>query len=1028
MKNLIYFLLVCCLLTTKLDAQVEPKREMRATWMASVANIDWPKYEHRGKPELQKQELIRMLDLYQTIHLNAIFLQVRPECDALYNSSYEPWSRYLSWTQGTDPGYDPLQFAIEEAHKRGIEVHAWMNPYRINASTSDGGDYYAPGHVYLEHPEWALEYPDGKKILNPGIPEVMSYLGKIVEDVAANYNVDGIHFDDYFYAYGGTDPSLDSEEYNMYGGGLSLGDWRRQNINRMIDTVYTAIQKTNPNIRFGVSPFGIYKNGVPQGIIGLDSYSQIYCDPLAWLDAGSVDYLTPQQYWPTGGAQDFETLTGWWSNECYQRGRHHYPGQGTYRLSDKPDTKKASQIDQDLHEMKKYFDMNSTKKSSSENLSRLEQNLLKSTSDPVADWTLGQIGLQIDIIRSHRDQNSLGSVFFSAKDFDRVAGLADYISRNKYTHPALIPEMTWKGGDTPQAPTNLRTVEIENNYYISWDFPAGSNDRFAIYTTTEITDPATVIQNPVNLKEISFNNQFALEDLDFSNGSNIVITAVSPTGKESTPSPLFELDINLPLVQASLPFDGDTVAISDILSWQTDATGANFNVEVSANTLFSNLIYDSPWIADTSVDIENMALEGETEYFWRVQARTDLEGPYSETRSIFTGFPEKPAIVSPVNLAQSVSTQPLIKWSASPGTDSVKVLISENTGFDAIHVEEIFEAAQGQERLAAELDKDTWYYLKIQGLNEYGPSNLTEFITFKTTSGEIPDVMIIAPEEGANVASFDHFEWETTATTGNITYLLEVALDQEFNSIMSASGWITEQSIQVSKMNLEGNRNYYWRVKGKSEFGESEYTNPRNIYAGYPTRPGITSPAQLSENNDVRAIIEWTAGASADSILVEFSQEADFETVEYAEKFHVSESPAQINHSLREFTWYFARIKAENEYGYSIYSANKYFMTGESNAIEITNTISEPALYPNPFNNGALVLEFKLYETTGIDISIFDITGQMIMNVEKGRYFPAGLHRISLKEYTEKMSSGYYYLKIRAGKDTRTIKMIKLDN
>ena len=157
MKNLIYFLLVCCLLTTKLDAQVEPKREMRATWMASVANIDWPKYEHRGKPELQKQELIRMLDLYQTIHLNAIFLQVRPECDALYNSSYEPWSRYLSWTQGTDPGYDPLQFAIEEAHKRGIEVHAWMNPYRINASTSDGGDYYAPGHVYLEHPEWALE-------------------------------------------------------------------------------------------------------------------------------------------------------------------------------------------------------------------------------------------------------------------------------------------------------------------------------------------------------------------------------------------------------------------------------------------------------------------------------------------------------------------------------------------------------------------------------------------------------------------------------------------------------------------------------------------------------------------------------------------------------------------------------------------------------------------------------------------------------------------------------------------------------
>lgn len=1011
-----------------LNAQVEPKREMRATWMASVANIDWPKYEHRGKPELQKQELIRMLDLYQTIHLNAIFLQVRPECDALYNSSYEPWSRYLSWTQGTDPGYDPLQFAIEEAHKRGIEVHAWMNPYRINASASDGGDYYAPGHVYLEHPEWALEYPDGKKILNPGIPEVMSYLGKIVEDVAANYNVDGIHFDDYFYAYGGTDPSLDSEEFDMYGEALSLGDWRRQNINRMIDTVYAAIQKTNPNIRFGVSPFGIYKNGVPQGIIGLDAYSQIYCDPLAWLDAGSVDYLTPQQYWPTGGAQDFETLTEWWSNECFQRGRHHYPGQGTYRLSDKPDTKKALQIDQDLHELKKYFDMNSSKKSSSDNLSKLEQELLKSTSDPVADWTLDQIGLQIDIIRSNRDQNSLGSVFFSAKDFDRVIGLADYISRNTYTHPALIPEMPWKAGDTPQAPSNVRTVEVENKYFITWDYPAGPNDRFAIYTTTELTDPSAVIQDPVNLKEITFNNQFALEDLDFSNGSNIVITAVSAIGKESSPSPLFELDIDLPMVQPSFPNDGDTVAIDDVLLWQSDASGGDFNVQVSGNTLFSNLVYNSPWITDTLVSIENMSLEGETEYFWRVQARTDLEGPYSETRSVYTGFPEKPVLIAPVNLAQNISAQPLVKWSASVKTETIKILISETAGFDVILVEEIFDAAAGQGRLTAELQKDSWYYVKIQGLNKYGHSSFSEFNTFKTTSGEIPNVTAITPKNAATVASFDHFEWETTATTGNITYLLEVALDEEFNSIMSASGWITEESIQVSKMNLEGNRNYYWRVKAKSEFGESEYTNPRNFYAGYPTRPKITSPAQLSENNDVRAVIEWSAGASADSVLVEFSQDAGFGTVEYSEKFHASESPAQINHSLREFTWYFARIRAENEYGNSIYSPNKYFMTGESNSInQFDSNITGLSLYPNPFKNGNLMLKFNITGSTEIDISIYDLTGRKVSDVLNDIEYSEGIHSIRVNSFIEYMEPGYYYFRIQTGPDTRTIRLIKLD-
>lgn len=671
--------------------------------------------------------------------------------------------------------------------------------------------------------------------------------------------------------------------------------------------------------------------------------------------------------------------------------------------------------------------MPSSKKSASDNLSKLEQELLKSTSDPVADWTLSQIGLQIDIIRSNRDQNSLGSVFFSAKDFDRVIGLADYVSQNKYTHPALIPEMTWKPGSVPGSPQNLRSVEIENEYYISWDFPAGQNDRFAIYTTTKITDPGQIIHDPVNLKEITFQNYFPLKDLDFSNGSNIVVTAITPTGKESAPSSLFELDIEFPLIEELLPIYGDTVSIRDLLSWRSDTSGAVFNVHVSGNSLFSNLVYDSPWIADSQVNIENLSLEGETGYFWRVKARTDIEGPYSETMKIITGFPQKPILNSPENLAQNISTQPTVKWSASSVTDSVKVMISQSASFDPILFEEMLPAGPGQGKLSTELDKDTWYYLKIMGVNEYGYSNFTDFRTFRTTLGEIPDVRAIEPEDGATAASDDYFRWETLATTGNISYILEVALDREFNSIMSASGWITDEEIRIDRMNLEGDRSYFWRVKAKSEFGESEYTNTLMFYAGYPARPRITSPAQLSENNDVRAVIEWTADNITDSVLVEFSRSSEFETLEYSEKFTVSASPAQINHSLQEFTWYFARIRAENEYGYSIYSANKYFQTGESNTItEVEDKLIDATLYPNPFKEGDLILKFRNHKPLILYIDIFDLTGREIGRME-GTKFPEGEHHVRIENFTKNMKPGYYFFKIKTGKNIKTLKLIKLD-
>ena len=975
-RRLISCIVILCLVTG-LWGQEEPKREMRSTWVATVANIDWPKYEHRNNPAAQKEELIRMLEIFRQTNMNAIFLQVRAECDAFYQSSYEPWSRYLTWAQGTDPGYDPLQFAIEEAHKRGIEVHAWMNPYRINASTNDGGDYYDDGHVYREHPEWALEYSSGKKILNPGLPEVMTYIGTVVRDVVANYEVDGVHFDDYFYAYEGTPSSLDDDEYALYGNGMNRDDWRRDNVNRMIDTVYRVIQEEDPTVRFGVSPFGIYKDGVPAGISGLNAYARIYCDPLAWLRAGNLDYLTPQTYWPTGGSQDFETLVNWWADSLYHYGRHLYPGQGTYRLSDSPGEKKSLHGDTLLHEYKHYMDLPGT---SGEDLalSHLESSRLKGTGDPVAEWTLGQIGLQIDLIRANRDENGLGSVFFSAKDLDRVEGLKEYLAQNKYTHPALIPEMTWKSGPIPSSPTNLRTEIIDNAYHLTWDHAIQPNERFAIYASDVALPASDIITEPENLQGVTFGTSIALSDLVITESSYMVVTTLSPEGKESVPGEVLQLGSEIPFVDLVSPAESDTLASSALLSWSSTFSDPEYKLQISQNSTFSNVIYASDWVTNTAFNIMDAPLEGETRYYWRVRARDGAEGPYSGYRSFVAGFPEVPAWVSPENLAQNVSTYPAFRWDATSLTENVHIQVSESSSFDPLVTTESFPAGPDQGTLSMELEKDTWYYARISGENTYGESGFSEFVTFKTTSGEIPYVSLTAPDDQVTAASSDRLQWETSASEGTVLYKLQVALDASFSSIMYQSDWIEATHMVIGDLQLEGARTYYWRVRGKSEFGESDYSAHRSFTAGYPTRPDITSPPHLAEGVSAKPTVSWETDGNTDSVYVEFSEEGSYETLVHAERFPVIPASAQLSISLRPYTWYFLRLRAENEYGGSVYSANRYFKTGEPSNVYEDTRYTGVEIYPTVLSEGTIHVSLRGFAGSNTAIQFYDIHGRLV--------------------------------------------------
>lgn len=369
--------------------EVSHERELRGVWIATVWNLDFPSRAGLSA-SAQQAELISLLETMEALRLNAIVFQIRAEADAFYRSELEPWSRFLTGTQGGDPGYDPLAFLIEEAHARSIEVHAWLNPYRAKVSSTSST--VAP-HVTVTMPENVRTY--GSYLwMDPGSPEVQDHVVEVVLDVVRRYDVDGIHFDDYFYPYPDGSPFPDGTTYRAYtdsGGTLGRDDWRRDNVNRMIERLSSAISAEAPHVRFGISPFGIYRPGMPEGITGLDQYAAIYADPVKWMEEGWLDYIAPQLYWPTTqAAQAYEPLLEWWTTVA--EGHHVFVGNYLSKLGSE------------------------------------------------AKWSVDEFRAEMDISRAHRGAGSLGNIFFTIAPFhENRAGIADTFREDYYQRPALPP-------------------------------------------------------------------------------------------------------------------------------------------------------------------------------------------------------------------------------------------------------------------------------------------------------------------------------------------------------------------------------------------------------------------------------------------------------------------------------------------------------------------------------------------------------------------------------------------------------------
>jgi len=327
-------------LASDLDAPPVP-REFRGVWIATVDNIDWP-----SKPglrvEIQQAELLDLLDHAARIRLNAVILQVRPAADALYRSTLEPWSVYLTGRNGRapDPAWDPLAFAVTEAHKRGLELHAWFNPYRARYR----GDRGPLSSQHVSRTMKSVVKPYGPYLwMDPGEPTVRAHTTKVILDVVRRYDIDGVHIDDYFYPYPELDrrrreiPFPDDASWTRYrraGGSLDRDSWRRRNVDLLVEALYKEIKAAKPWVKFGISPFGIWRPGYPEKVRGLDAYEVLFADSRRWLNEGWLDYFTPQLYWAVGAAQQsYPQLLEWWAGQN-SRGRHLWPGNGTYKVTD----------------------------------------------------------------------------------------------------------------------------------------------------------------------------------------------------------------------------------------------------------------------------------------------------------------------------------------------------------------------------------------------------------------------------------------------------------------------------------------------------------------------------------------------------------------------------------------------------------------------------------------------------------------------------------------------------------------------
>lgn len=766
------------------NADAQTTREHRAIWMSPFLGSNWPSSAiTTANAESHKRILRNQLDQFQANNINVLYYHVRAMCDANYESSYEPWSSNISGTRGTAPAFDPFAYLIEQAHLRGIEVYGWVNPYRYHGNK--GGSWGTHELNYeTSHPEWLIDGDSKNRVLNPGIAEVRQRIVDVCKEIVTKYDVDGIIFDDYFYPQGGTTEGTSAPDYAQYkasGTTLSMGDWRRSNVNQMLSDVYAMIKSTKPYVCFGVSPAGtasppnIANYGLPAGPEGDWQYNQIYSDPIAWLNAGTLDFISPQVYWTIGSSTDFSALTTWWSNAANHFGRHLYE---------------------------------------SVNLSG---DGLTDLNTHGAQESLNQIKL----IRDNNPTDVAGVAFFEYSGYVNYSEKYDGTTRQKFgeiLHDnvfqtiALTPLRSWNNVKNPAMVSNVTL----SGTTLSWN--AVSGVRYTVYAVPEGVTDAQFGRQREYLQAVTYTNSYTIPD-DMATGYRWAVAVYDRYGNEY--AALFAGKTATTISAATLvsPINGANAPAMFAFKWTGGTHGI---VEVAEDAAFTKILGTCEASGNELSSAVFPWLENGKTYYWRVtNSAANAQGATSAVQSF---VPSPIEMTYPTNGATGVSMTPTLKcteassgveytWEISSREDFATVLYAGTSSTNTIAVP------------ASELSSYTDYYARVTVAS--GEKKLTSAVVkFKTEEKTYTDTPVIAFPATDGETVYSNQSVKLNPWSGYRQVKVQISTSTSFPSRSSKLLTLTDFAIftpELSTLSLTAGTTYYVRAYG--EYGVSTSTS-----------------------------------------------------------------------------------------------------------------------------------------------------------------------------------------------------------
>lgn len=790
--NLFRYTILLLLVIASLPASGN-KREQRAAWMSGFVS-DWPSSAiTTANAETHKRQCQEHLDTMQRANFTTVYYHVRTMCDAMYDSKYEPWSSYVSGTRGKAPAFDPFAYILEQAHARGLEVYAWLNPYRyINSSYSSGyGNAGGDKNYENSHPEWLIEWDNGGTtwtILNPALPEVKQRIVDVIADIMSKYDIDGVIFDDYFYQ-NGLPESYDAADYTKYtegGGTLSQADWRRENVNDMVRMVNAYIKSTKPWVRFGIGPAGVAgkpevtaKYGLP-ACPGSDwQYNGISSDPLAWLAEGSIDFISPQVYWNIGNENsDFANITPWWYMACKKFNRHCYISQS------------------------------------------LTGNFGKAGS-------LDEFVNQVEMIRASNEQEACGYVFFPwrfcknyTKEINGVkTNIPTYFRRNVYAHKALSPVVTWMPSKAFGKISNL----TRNGRKLTWT--GEDNVKYSIYAVPKSVKQSEFRKEQEYLMGISYKPTYIIpvpnpkypeqgvSDADLDK-YNYAVCVLDRYGNEYA---AFFTDPEVADAKAPvLTYPTNGVETPSFFNFKWEGNGQNYELVVAEDSELKNIVYKTELSDQYKFSADVYGFEAGKTYYWRVSSRVNNVGELkSEVRSFKV---DEFRVKTPIEGSDAVADNPEISWSVVEGADKYKLEISNSKLFKKVTVSREVKDVKCQIEPYI-LSGNTTYYVRVTA-EVKGRSFVTKESSFRTVliEGVKPD--IVRPFENGQTM-YSNYTVDVAPQRGITVLKIMISPNEKFSARSSYNGTFTQfetstpelSTIKVGSSKLADGKTYYVRAQ-----------------------------------------------------------------------------------------------------------------------------------------------------------------------------------------------------------------------